>query len=155
MVLLKFQVGIVFGWGIQFCIQSVPTYFWWTLLHEKWEILEKMWCRHQHPFFSCISHFLWSGIHQKYAKWVLVGCRTEFPIQWILPLKILVKPHGEKLKKNFFFTLHFFTFLPSYSKNGDSSPMVDIITLNTIGSYKVDFYCTFLFWGPFFTSKIL
>ena len=27
--------------------------------------------------------------------------------------------------------------------------MVDIINLNPIGSYKVDFCCTFLFWGPF------
>ena len=48
--------------------------------------------------FSCISCFSWSGVHQKFVKWVLVGCGIEFPIQWVLPIKLLVKPHGVKLK---------------------------------------------------------
>ena len=58
---------------------------------------------------------------------------------------------------NYFLSFYIFTqfFYHFTFKNGDSSPMVDIINLNPIGSYKVDFCCTFLFWGPFFTSKFL
>ena len=46
----------------------------------------------------------------KYAKWVLIGCEIEFPIQKVLPIGICVKPHGDKLKiwKNCSF---FFFFL--------------------------------------------
>ena len=74
------------------------TYFWWTLLHEKWEIHEKTWCWHQHHIFSCISCFFWSGVHQKYAKWVLIGCVIEFLIQRVIHIKIWVKQQGDKLK---------------------------------------------------------
>ena len=73
-------------------------YFWWTLLHKKQEIHEKTWCWCQHHLFSYISYFSWSGVLQKYAKWVLVGWGIEFPIQWVLPIEIWVKPHGDKLK---------------------------------------------------------
>ena len=129
-------------------------YFWWTILHEKQEIHEKCDVDVIITFFPCISCFSWSRVRQKYAKWVLVGCRIEFPIQWVLLIEIWVKPDGDKLKiwveKVVFSLVYFFT-----QKNGDSSPMVDIITLNPIGSYKVDFCCTFLFWGLFFTSKFL
>ena len=57
-----------------------------------------MWCWHHHHIFSCISCFSWSGVHQMYAKWVLVGCGIEFPIQRMLLVEIWVKPHGDKLK---------------------------------------------------------
>ena len=106
--------------------------------------------------FSCISCFSCSEVHQKYVNWVLVGCKIEFPIQQVLPIEILVKSYGDKLKiragKVVFSLVYFFTILTFTQrfyfftqKNGDSSPIVDIITLNTIGSYKVDFCCTFLF----------
>ena len=142
------------------------TYFWSTPLHKKWDMHEKTWCWHHHHVFSCISHFSWNGVHQKYVERVLVGCRIELPIQWLLPFEIWVKAHGDMLKirveRVVFHFLIFFIFLHYYSifyhftlKNGDSSPMVDIINLNYIGSYKVDFCCTFLFWGPFFTSKFI
>lgn len=73
-------------------------YFWWTPLHEKEEIHEKMWCWCQHHIFSCISCFSWSGVHQTYAKWVLFGCKIEFQIQRVLHIKIWVTPHEDKLK---------------------------------------------------------
>ena len=47
-------------------------YFSWTSLHEKQEIHEKRDV----------------DVHQKYAKWVLVGCRIEFPIQQVLSIEI-------------------------------------------------------------------
>ena len=117
--------------------------------------------------FSCIYCFSWNRVHKKYAKWVLIGCIIEFSIQRALLIEIWVKPQGDKLKiqveKSIFFTclffyhlnhlLNFFYFFTQ--KNGDSSPMVDIITLNHIGSYKIDFCCTFLFWGPFLTTRFL
>ena len=58
---------------------------------------------------------------------------------------------------NYFLSFYIFTqfFYHFNFKNGDSSPMIDIINLNPIGSYKVGFCWTFLFWGPFFTSKFL
>ena len=111
------------------------SYFWWTLLHEKWEIHEKRDCNH---VFSCIFHFSHSRVHQKYATWVLLGWRIKFCIQWVIPL--------EKVVLLFYY---FLIFLPFYSKNGQSSPMVEIIILNIIGSYKVYFGCTFFLGGPF------
>ena len=48
--------------------------------------------------FSGISYFWGSGIHQKYAMWVLVGCRIKFHIQWDLPLEIWVKKQGDMSK---------------------------------------------------------
>ena len=83
-------------------------YFWWTPLHEKQEIHEKTWCWCQHHIFSCISCFSRRGVHQKYAKWVIVGCEIEFPIQLMLPIKIWVKPHGDKLKIRVEKVLYFF-----------------------------------------------
>ena len=44
--------------------------------------------------FSSISCFWGSRIFQKYAVWVLVGCRIKFYIQWDLPLRIWVKTQG-------------------------------------------------------------
>ena len=44
---------------------------------------------------------------------------------------------------------YFLIFLLFYSKNGKSSPIVDIIILNPIGSDKFYFGCTFFLGGPF------
>ena len=116
-------------------------YFWWTLLHEKQSL------------FSCISHFLSSRVHRKYSTWVLLRWGIKFCIQRVLPLKIWVKKFGDKLKIHFekvvLLFYYFLIFLPFYLKNGESSPMVDIIILNPIGSYKVYFGCTFFLGGSF------
>ena len=44
---------------------------------------------------------------------------------------------------------YFLIFLLFYSKNGESSPMVDIIILNPIDPYKVYFGYTFSLGDPF------
>ena len=56
-------------------------YFWRTPLPQKQEIPEKTcwWCYHH--IFPGISYFWGSRVHQKYAVWVLVGCRIKFHIQ--------------------------------------------------------------------------
>ena len=77
-------------------------YFWWTALPPKKEILLKMWWWCHHHIFSGISCFWCSGVHQKYAVWVLVGCRIKFRIQRALPLEIWVKIQGDisKIRTN-------------------------------------------------------
>ena len=52
----------------------------------------------------------------------------------------------EKVVLLFYYLLIFVIFNP---KKRESSPMVDIIILNPIGSHKVYFYCTFVLGGPF------
>ena len=73
-------------------------YFWRTPLPQKQEIPEKMWWWCHHHVFSGISCFWGRGVHQKYAAWVLVGCRIIFPIQKSLLIEIWVKTHGDMLK---------------------------------------------------------
>ena len=125
-------------------------YFWWTLLHENWEIHDKRVWNH---IFSCISHFSCNRVHRKYATWVLLGWGIKFFIQLVLPLEIWVKPYRDKLKiqveKVVLLFYYFLIYLLFYSKNGESFPMVDIIILNIIGSYKVYFDCTFFLGGTF------
>ena len=103
--------------------------------------------------FSCISHFLCSRSHWKYATWVILGWGIKFCIQKVFSLKIWGKKLGDKLKiwveKIVLLFYYFLFFLPFYLKNDESSPMVDIIILNPIGSYKVNFGCTFFLGGPF------
>ena len=57
-------------------------------------------------FFPGISYFWGSGVRQKYAVWVLVGCGIKFHIQRPLPLEIWVKTQGDmsktRTKKQFF-----------------------------------------------------
>ena len=57
--------------------------------------------------FSGISYFWGSGVHQKYAVWLLVGCGIKFHIQRSLPLRIWVKTHGDmsKIRKKSSFLL--------------------------------------------------
>ena len=79
----------------------------------------KTWCWCHHHIFWYIYYFSWCGVHQKYAKWVLVGCGIQFPIQRVLSIKIWVKPHGDKLKirvEKIVFSLDYlFTILTIYS----------------------------------------
>ena len=51
-----------------------------------------------HNIFLDNSYFLGSGVHQKYAMWVLVRCGIKFHIQWSLPLEIWVKMLRDMLK---------------------------------------------------------
>ena len=86
------------GYSILHPTSTHLAYFCWTLLHEKQEIHEKTWCWCHHHIFSCISWFLWSEIHQKYAKCILIGFKIEFSIRQMLPIEIWIKPHGDKFK---------------------------------------------------------
>ena len=61
------------------------------------EIPEKMWWFNHHIFLG-ISYFWCSGVHQKYAVWVLVGCRIKFCIHWALLLRFWVKTQGDMLE---------------------------------------------------------
>ena len=73
-------------------------YFWRTPLPQKQEIPEKTWWWHHHHVFSGISCFWGSGVRQKYAVWVLVGCGIKFCIQQALPIEIWVKTQGDMSK---------------------------------------------------------
>ena len=98
-VLLKFQARELVGCGIYsldvqlnspsneyppeiLCMdpstlkQEIPKNTWW-------------WCHHHG--FSGISCFWGSGVRQKYAVWVLVGCGIKFHIEQALPIEIWVK----------------------------------------------------------------
>ena len=131
-------------------ISTHVAYFRWTLLHKKWETHEKSdWNR----VFSCIYHFSCSRINQNYATSILLGWGIKFCIQRVLLLENWAKTLGVKLKiqveKVVLLFYYFLIFLPFYLKNGESSPMVEIIILNPIGSYKFYFGCTFFLGGPF------
>lgn len=152
MGLLKFWVATLVRCRIWFLIQGVPTchIFLWTPLHKKWEIHEKMWLQ---SCFSCISDFSCSRVNWKYATWVFIRWGITFCIEWVLPLEIWVNNYEDNFKirveKVVLLFYYFLIFLPFYSKNGESPPMVDIIILKPIGSYKVYFAYTFFLGGLF------
>ena len=52
----------------------------------------------KHDADIIITFFSWRGVHQKYVKWVLVGCGIEFSIQQVLLIEIWVKPDEDKFK---------------------------------------------------------
>ena len=123
--LLKFRLGELIGCGIK---QRHSAYFWRPHYPKK-EIPEKTWWWHHHNVFSNISCFRGSGVHKKYAVWVLVGCGIKFRIQRALPLKIWVKTQRDmskiRTKKVVFF----------YDKYVNSTIMVDSLSWNSIGSW--------------------
>ena len=73
-------------------------YFWWTPLPQKHETPEKTWWWCHHHIFLGISYFWGSGVHEKYAVWVFIGCRIKFRIQQALPIEIWVKKQGDMSK---------------------------------------------------------
>ena len=75
--LLKFRLGELVGYEIKFRIQRVPTRhtFDRPLYPKNKKYLKKTWWWHHHHIFSSISYFWGSGVGQKYAEWVLVGCK--------------------------------------------------------------------------------
>ena len=72
--LLKFWLGELVGSRIKFHIQWVPTRHTYDVPRypQNKKYLKN---RRHHHVFSGISFFWGSGAHQKYAEWVLVGCR--------------------------------------------------------------------------------
>ena len=129
--LLKFGLGELVGCGIKFRIQGVPTQhtFNGPRYPQKQEIPGKMWWWCHHHAFSGISCFWGSGVRQKYAVWVLVGCGIKFRIQWALPIEIWVKTQWDMskiwTKKVVFFN----------DKYVNSTIMVDLFYWNSIGSW--------------------
>ena len=85
-------------------------YFSWTPLPQKQKMPKKTWWWHHHHVLSGISCFWGSRVNQKYAVWVLIGCRIKFRIQRVFLLKILVKWQGYmlkiRMKKVVFFLFH-------------------------------------------------
>ena len=98
--LLKFRSGELVGCGIWFRIQRVPTLhtFDGPRYPKNKKCLKKMWWWCHHHIFLGISCFWGSRVRQKYAVWVLVGCRIKFHIQWALLLRIWVKTQGDMSK---------------------------------------------------------
>ena len=96
MFLLKFRLGELVGCGIWFYIHWVPTLhtFDGPRYPKNKKYLKKMWWWCHHHVFPGISWVWGSGVHQKYAMWVHVGCEIKFFIQWALPLIIWVKIQG-------------------------------------------------------------
>ena len=93
--LLKFWSGELFGCGIWFIIQRLPT------LHtfdgprypkNKKYLKNVMMTSSSH--FSGISCFWGSGVRQKYVEWVLVGCGILIPHPMISPNRNLNKNTG-------------------------------------------------------------
>ena len=131
--LLKFRSGelVECGIKIKFYIQRVPTQhtFDKTRYPKNKKYLKICDDDIIIMFFSGISCFWGSGVYQKYAVWVLVGCGIKFLIQWALPLKIWVKAQGDMskiwTKKVVFF----------YEKYVNSTIMVDSFYWNSIGSW--------------------
>ena len=104
-------------------------------------------------FFYVFLIFSCSRVHKKYSTWVFLRWRIKFCIQRVLPLEIWVKLLRDKLKirveKVVLLFYYFLIFLIFYSKNVESSPMLDIIVLNPIGFYEVYFGCTFFLGDSF------
>jgi len=94
--LLKFQSGELIGCRIWFYTQRVPTLHTFDRprysKNSKYLKKTSWWCHHH--ICLGISCFWGSKVHQKYAVWILVGCRIKFRIQWALSLRIWVKTQG-------------------------------------------------------------
>ena len=97
--LLKFRSRELVGCGIWFCIQRVPTLHTFDGPHypkkrNTWKNMMMTSSSH----FSGISFFGGSGVRQKYAVWVLIGCKIKFRIQRALSIEIRVKTQGDMSK---------------------------------------------------------
>ena len=85
--LLKFRLGEIFGCGIKFCVQQVPTLhtFDGPRYPKNKKYLKKCDISSSRLNISC---FWGSGVCQKYAVWVLIGCGIKLCIQRALPIEI-------------------------------------------------------------------
>ena len=135
LLLLKFWSGDLVGCIIKFHIQRVPARhtFDGPRYPKNKKYLKNMMMMSS-SCFSGISCFWDRGVRQKYALWVLVGCRIKFCIQRAFLLEIWVKTQGDMSKirtKNSFLLwqicqfnhygwlilLKFYWFLNSNSQN--------------------------------------
>ena len=128
--LLKFRSGELIGCGIKFRIQRVPTRhtFDGPRYPKNKKYLKNGMLMSSFHFLG-ISCFWGSGVRQKYAVWVLVGCRIKFCIQRALPIEIWVKIQWDmskiRTKKVVFFN----------DKYVNSTIMVDLFYWNSIASW--------------------
>ena len=86
--LLKFWAGELVGCGFEFRIQQVPT------LHT----FDGHRCPKNKEYLKKCDDHHGSRVCQKYAVWVLVGCRIKFCIQHALLLIIWIKTEGDMSK---------------------------------------------------------
>ena len=123
MFLLEFRSG-------EFRIQRVPT--WHTFDGPRYPknkkylkngMMTSSFC------FSGISCFWGSKVRQKYAVWVLVGCKIKFCIERALLIEIWVKIQWDMLKIQTKRVVFF------YDKYVNSTIMVDWFYWNFIGSW--------------------
>ena len=80
-VLLKFRLWALVGLRIKFHIQRVPS---WNTFGGPHSMKNKKYMN-KHDVDTNITFFMylffsWSGVHQKYSRWVLVGWGIEFLI---------------------------------------------------------------------------
>ena len=93
MFLLKFQARELFGCGIYCTSNEYPHCILFKdpttpKIRNTWE-----------KYAVCGIYYFWgSGVYQKYAVWVLVGCGIKFCIQWALSIEIWVKTQGDMSK---------------------------------------------------------
>ena len=81
-LLLKFRSRELVGCGIKFRIQQVPTRH--TFDGLRYPKNKKYLKKRDDDIIITFD----SGVRQKYAVWVLVGCRIKFRIQRALPIEI-------------------------------------------------------------------
>ena len=119
-IITFFQVFLVFG--VEGHVKSMPSGY--SLDAEL----------NHHHIFSGISCFWGSGVRQKYAMWVIVGCRIKFRIQRALPIEIWLKTQWDmskiRTKKVVFFND---THPQIYIKNPFNTYTVFQILSNFIG----------------------
>ena len=93
--LLKFQAGELIGESNKYphyiLLMDPAT----PKTRNTWKNVMMTSSSHFFRYFFC---FWGSGVHQKYAVWVLVGCGIKFHIQRDLPIEIWVKTQGDMSK---------------------------------------------------------
>ena len=97
--LLQFQWRELVGCRIKFCIQRVPTQYTFDepFTPKNNKFLKNVMMMSSSLFLG-ISYFWGRGVRKKYAKWVFIGFRIKFCIQWALPIEIWVKAQGDMSK---------------------------------------------------------
>ena len=97
--LLKFRLGDLVGCGIKFYIQWVPTRhtFDGPRYPKNKKYLKNVMMMSSSHFFRYLF-FCGSGAHQKYAEWVIIGCKILIPHQMISPDQNLSKNIGRYVK---------------------------------------------------------
>ena len=122
----------LFGCRIKLCIQqALPLRIWVKTQGDMLKIGTQ----------KVVFFILGSGVRQKYALWVLVGCEIKFCIQWALSLEIWVKIQGDMSKIRAKQVVFY------YDKYVNSTIMVDSFYWNSISSWipTHKIYCSRVF----------